>query len=99
MTKEELFKKYNIDESHNIWENRIDNWMPIEVYRVMHNGDLPPQDGSDKSLKYILDFLDKGLKEPMWLMTKKNWGSLWLTAKRMVYKLSDEILKEINYGL
>lgn len=29
MTKQELFKKYNIDETHSEWDNSIDNWMSV----------------------------------------------------------------------
>ena len=95
MTKEELFEKYSINESHSEWNNGIDNWMSVEIYRVMHNGNLPPQ--GDVSVLYILEFLDKchdntdyGIK----LMKERDdFGSLYLTAKRMVYRFSDEILK------
>ena len=33
MKKQELFDKYSIDESHNVWES-IDSLMSVEVYRV-----------------------------------------------------------------
>lgn len=96
MTKDELFKKYSIDESHNIWDNSIDNWMSVEVYRVMHNGNLPPN--GDMSVDWITEFLDKTddmifMSE---LMRRRDWGSLYLTAKRMVYNLSEQILKTQN---
>ena len=93
MTKQELFKKYNIDESHNKWENHIDNWVSVEIYRLMHDGNLPPPE--DKSTKWITDFLDKTDDMKWWLknvMSRSDWGSLYLTAKRMVYTLSDQIL-------
>ena len=35
MKKQELFDKYSIDESHNVWES-IDSLMSVEGYRVMH---------------------------------------------------------------
>jgi len=97
MTKEELFEKYTIDESHSKWDNHIDNWMSVEVYRVMHDGALPPPE--DKSVDWITDFLDKiHNRNDFFLEMRKreDWGSLYLTAKRMVHSLSDEILKEIN---
>jgi hypothetical protein len=85
MKKEEIFKKYNIDESHNVWES-IDSWMSVEIYRIMHDGVLPPPD--DKSTKWVFDFLDKA-SDMKWLaknvMCRKDWGSLYLTAKRFVY--------------
>jgi len=96
MTKDELFKKYSIDESHNKWESNIDNWMSVEIYRVMHNGQLPPHD--DDSVKWITDFLDKtkDMKFMVELMKREDWGSLYLTAKRMIYKLANNILN--NHG-
>ena len=99
MTKKELFKKYNIDESHSEWDNSIDNWMSVELYRVMHNGNLPPQ--NDTSVKWITDFLDK-VKSDMKFFAKlrqrqpDDFGSLFLTAKRMVYSLADEIIAEAS---
>jgi len=94
MTKEELFKKYSIDESHNTWDNQIDNWMSVEVYRIMHGGKLPAD--NDLSVDWVIRFLD-GQDDMRWwatnVMTKPNWGSLYLTAKRMVYKFADQILE------
>ena len=94
MTKQELFKKYSIDETHNVWDNQIDNWMSVEVYRIMHGGKLPPE--NDSTTKWITDFLDKPKTDMKWwvkeVMSRKDWGSLFLTAKRMVYNLSDQIL-------
>jgi len=96
MDKEELFKKYHINKSHDIWENQIDNWMSVEIYRIMHNGDLPQ---NDTSIKWVCDFLDN-IDNIEWakknVMHRKDWGSLYLTAKRMIYTLASEILKEIN---
>lgn len=94
MTKEELFEKYSINESHNTWDSMIDDWMSVEVYRIMHEGNLPPQ--NDKSVKWITEFLDKQEDMAWWVknvMTRKDWGSLYLTSKRMIYQLSDEIIK------
>jgi len=97
MTKEQLFEKYSIDKSHSKWES-IDNWMSVEVFRIMHNGELPPE--NDISVLYIIEFLDKCHDGTGWgiqLMKERNdFGSLYLTAKRMVYSLSDEILKALK---
>lgn len=30
MTKQELFEKYSINETHNVWES-TDSWMSVEV--------------------------------------------------------------------
>lgn len=89
MKKEKLFKKYSIDESHNVWD-LIDNRMSIEIYRIMHNGQLPPKDNG--SVNWITDFLDKtkDIKFMAELMKRNDWGSLYLTAKRMVYKFADK---------
>ena len=96
MTKDELFKKYSIDKSHDVWDNGIDNWMSVEVYRIMHDGKLPPQD--DMSVMWVCDFLDK-VKNPEFfneLRQRKqdDFGSLFLTSKRMIYSFADEILKQ-----
>ena len=99
MTKQELFKKYNIDETHSEWDNSIDNWMSVELYRVMHDDNLPPQ--NDTSVKWIIEFLDK-VKSDMKLFAKlrqrqpDDFGSLFLTAKRMVYSLADQIIAEAS---
>jgi len=98
VTKKELFEKYSIDGSHAEWNNQIDNWMSVEVYRIMHDGKLPL--GNDMSTEWITEFLDKchdnsnyGIK----LMKERDdFGSLYLTTKRMIYRFSDEILKALN---
>jgi hypothetical protein len=93
MTKQELFKKYSIDESHSEWNNQIDNWMSVEIYRLMHEGKLPPE--NDVSVKWVIDFLDKtnDMKFMAELMKRDDWGSLYLTAKRMIYKFAVELIK------
>lgn len=96
MTKEELFKKYNINESHCEWDYKIDNWISVEIFRIMHDGRLPIE--TDISLKYIIDFSDK-IRNPKMFgenIGNNNFGSLYLTSKRMIYRFCDEILKEIN---
>ena len=97
MTKKELFLKYSIDESHSAWEPLIDNWMSVEIYRIMRSGCLPPK--NDKSTRWVTDFLDKKNDMKWWVqnvMSRNDWGSLYLTAKRMVYMLSDQLLENIN---
>lgn len=98
MTKEELFKKYNIDHTHGLWNDKIDNWMSVEIFRIMHDGRLPTE--KDTSCKYVLDFIEKKDSDFKWwineIMVREDWGSLYLTAKRMVYKYVDEYLKEFN---
>ena len=67
--------------------------MSVEVFRAMHNGKLPEE--GDISVMYVINFLDKAKDNPKWLMGLKHWGSLFLTAKRMVYSLQEQILYEI----
>lgn len=90
MTKEQLFKKYNI-KSNNCkdWED-IDSWIGVDLYALMHNNTLP--NNEDKSLLYVLKFLDK--PEPY--MSNPKFGSLYMTAKRSVFRFADQILDEIN---
>lgn len=94
MTKKELFEKYSINESHNVWENAIDNWMSVEVYRAMHGGKLPPND--DLTTGWIVNFLDEVHNSPEKHFGSENFGSLYVTSKRMVYRFSEQILEEIN---
>jgi hypothetical protein len=97
MTKQELFEKYHIDERCADWEDMIDNWMSVEIYRVMHEGELPPQD--DLSTGWMIEFREKCM-DIHWMCTvlkkRKDWGSLFLTGKRMIYRFADEILRDIN---
>lgn len=95
MDKQQLFENYKVDESHSLWSDPIDNWMSVEIYRVMHDGSLPPQNNS--SVGWVCDFLDKRKDLKWWVenvMSREDWGSLYLTAKRMVYRFADDILKE-----
>ena len=97
MTKEELFKKYNIDETHAKWDTRIDNWMSVELFRIMHDGNLP--ENGDMSILWLIDFKDKFQSDSKFMaemFSRKDWGSLYLTSKRMIYSMADIILKEIN---
>ena len=97
MDKQELFKKYSINESHSEWDNKIDNWISVELYRVMHKGDLPPE--GDASVLWIVDFLDKFKTDTVFkvtIMKRDDFGSLYLTSKRMVYSLADKILEDLK---
>lgn len=92
MTKEDLFKKYTIDETHNIWNEQIDNWMSIEIYRIMHDGNLPME--NDLTVLWIPAFLDRIHRFDKEIIKRTDFGNLYLTAKRMIYKFSDQILNE-----
>jgi hypothetical protein len=97
MNRKELFEKYKIEDSHDVW-TFDDSWCSVEIYRIMHNGDLPHP--GDKSIKWVLDFLDKQKNDMPWfvenVMSRPDWGGLFLTAKRMVCRLSEQILQEVN---
>jgi len=80
-----------------MFESMIDNWMSVEIFRFMHGGRLPVE--TDNTWKYITDFLDKSNDIKWWaknVMVRPDWGSLYLTAKRMVYKYQEPILKELT---
>lgn len=96
MNKQELFEKYHVNETHNVWNTGIDSWISVEIFRIMHDGRLPT--GTDLSLKYVLDFADKfkDAKEAAKLHERDDFGSLYLTSKRMIYMFADDILKELN---
>ena len=91
MTRKELFEKYHIREDHQTWKPVIDNWMSVEVYRAMHNGNLPSSD--DTNYLWILEFHDKAIKDPVWFFGLPNHGSLFLTTKRMIYQYADKIIE------
>jgi hypothetical protein len=93
ITKEELFKKYQISEGANQWDNAIDNWFSVEIYRQTHNGELPPPD--DTSIAWVCDFIDK-TKDPKYFFSLDNPGSHFTTAKRMVYRHADAILGHLS---
>jgi len=97
MTKQELFKKYNIDESHSAWDESIDNWMSVEICRLVNNGNLP--EPKNISARYVTDFLDKQEDFQWWaknVMSRPDFGNLYLTAKRLVYRTAVLILLEIK---
>lgn len=94
MTKTELFTKYKIGPGHEQWDPAVDNWFSVEVYREMHGGQLPSEAEEPGSL-YVLDFLDK-TSDPKYFFSLKNPGSMFLTARRMVYRYADSILEELN---
>jgi hypothetical protein len=78
MDRNELFKKYQINESHNKWEPMVDNWMSVEIFREMHDGRLP--ESSDTDTRYIFDFLDK-TSDPKYFFSLANAGSMYLTDR------------------
>lgn len=95
MTKEEFYEKYDISEEHNKWES-IDDWVSVEIYRAMHDGELPPREM--KSYLWMTEFYDRigtlwFIKE---IMSKPNWGSYVTTCKRLIYHHQHLILGEIN---
>lgn len=94
LTKRDLFLEYNLNDSHSKWDNNIDNWFSVEVYRLMHKGQLPNE--NDKSIVYVLDFLNRCKNCDAEIMRNPNFGSLYLTAKRMVFAFADIIVKEVN---
>ena len=95
MTEKELFEKYDINESHSKWES-IDSWMSVELFRFMNNR-LPNE--NDIDLKHVIDFLDKMKNDKRFFITAVSmvhFGSLYLTAKRMIYRFSEDIIKYLK---
>lgn len=100
MTKEELFEKYSIDESHSAW-TRTDSWYSVEIFRFMHDGRLPTSE--DRTTEHLIKFLD-GMNENKLMpklveyahSQKLDWGSFYLTAKRMVYAFWEQIIEELG---
>ena len=90
MNKEELFKKYSINDSHNEWEPIIDNWNGVEIYKTI-KGNLPNSNDED-----ILEFIDQCEEDYSFTRKFTNFGSMYLTAKRSVYRYSDEITMQLR---
>lgn len=85
-----MYDKYHINGSHATWDPVTDNWMSVELYRVMHDGNLPDPD--DVSFDYVLDFLDDIELQKQLMQTREDFGSLYLTAKRMIYQRYSSVL-------
>jgi hypothetical protein len=95
MDRQKLFEKYVIDETHEAWDPAIDNWMSVEIYKFVR-GELPPPDDMDAT--FVCEFLDRRHDLEWWaknVMTLPNWGSMFLTAKRMIYAHCDTILEQL----
>lgn len=91
-TKQGLFKKYGINESHATWEN-IDSWMAVELFRLMN--DRLPND-ADNDFIYAMEFLYRVKSDEIFFrkfFSNVHFGSLYLTAKKIIYRFSDDILK------
>jgi len=88
MDKEVLFAAHQINESHGKWDDILDNWNSVEIFRIMHSGKLPISE--DESIDFVVLFLKKSKHDLAWwaknVMRRPDWGSLFLTAKRIVYK-------------
>lgn len=93
ITKADLFAKYKISKGHEQWDNAIDNWFSVEIYRRMHDEQLPQPD--DLSIAWVCDFIDK-TKDPAYFFGLDNPGSHFTTALRMVYRHADAIVEELN---
>lgn len=97
MTKPELFARYSLNETHKNWDDKIDSWNSVEIYRLMHDGKLPPM--NDKSIWWLIQFLDNSQNDIKWwrnyVMILENRKSLILTAKRMIFKHADQIINPL----
>jgi hypothetical protein len=93
ITKNQLFTKYGIGKGHEQWNNIIDNWYSVEIYRRTHDEQLPPRD--DISAAWVCDFIDK-TEDAEYYYSLNNPGCYFHTAKRMVYRYADAIVEELN---
>lgn len=91
--KQALFDKYEINQSHAVWDRGLDSFMSVELFRLM-NDRLP--DENDTGFKHAIDFLDKIENDKQFfqkVFSNVHFGSLYLTAKRIIYRFADDILK------
>jgi hypothetical protein len=99
-TKQQLFNKYKVDESHSSWL-QMDNFISVDLYRIMNNGNLPE---NDNNLLYVLEFLDNMadvIKAKEYMIKYPNyWGSYYMIAKKMIYRYHETILEQLKekYG-
>lgn len=101
LTKEQLFERWFIKSPFaKEWDDVIDNWYSVEVFRFMNDGRLPTE--KDTTWQYLIDFMEKK-RDKAWLIDQMfmvpNWGSISLTASRLVYRHADLILVEFNQAL
>lgn len=94
MTKEQVIKRYHLDNSHKQWDDMVDNWYSVEAFR-QQTGLLPNDvNAPTDSLRVMMDFLDN--KElHLRLLTDKGleFGSMYLSAKRYLMRHIDKLNK------
>ena len=84
MTKNIIFKELKIDESHNEWQENIDNWYSVEALKEQ-TGILP--NGEYNELENMIDFLrNKNLHFRLIRTRGNEFGSMYLSAKRFIYR-------------
>ena len=93
MIKEEIMKKYNLDKSHSVWQSHIDNWHSIEAFKEQ-TGMLPNSDNAPDEMQTMMDFLDnKDLQMKLLKERGIEFGSMYLSAKRLLYMCLNKELK------
>ena len=98
MKKEELMKKYHLDKSHATWNNVIDNWYSVEAYR-QQVGVLPNSPNAPDEKQTIMDFLDnKELHLKLLKEKGMEFGSIFLSAKRLLYLILNNPIAEKREG-
>jgi len=92
MTEQQLIEKYHLTEEHGQW-TPTDDWMSVEIFKIIHNR-LPNK--RDQGFGFAIKFLDRMDKQQFrnTVMEREDWGSLYLTAKRMVYRHRHQIIAE-----
>jgi hypothetical protein len=86
MTNEQIINKYHLDKSHSAWDIVIDNWYSIEAFRLQ-TGKLPNEDGAPNDSKQVMmDFLDNQDLQFNLLRQREDFGSIYLSAKRCLYR-------------
>ena len=82
MSNNSLFKELNINDSHNVWNDMIDNWFSVEAL-LQQTGELP--NGQYNDLQEMINFLrNKELQIKLLKTRGTEFGSMYLSAKRFV---------------
>ena len=77
-----LFKELHIDDSHNTWNDLIDNWFSVEAL-LQQTGELP--NGQYNDLEEMINFLrNKNLHFKLLNERGNEFGSMYLSAKRFI---------------
>ncbi|KAB8153406.1 hypothetical protein EZY14_009240 [Kordia sp. TARA_039_SRF] len=92
----DLLECFKVNQVHHfIWKDAIDNHNSVELYRIMHGGNLP--NSNDKSVDWIIELMNKQEDDFQWwadrMMSRSDFEGLFMTLKRMIYCHAEDLIK------